>query len=211
MTTYQEAIGLAVMASLWMLGVTRVRSMLWGLAIQGGSLAMILLARGIHESLVPETFLGVATLGLKGFAIPIFLNWSACKLGVVRDRGTGLAPGAAMLVGASVLVVCYFQSARFSATGTMSGSAGMTITMVVIGLMIMMTRRLALGMMIGFLVLDNGIFAYSITQTSGLPVVIELGILFDLFMAVLVTGTVLFRVNRSFEHMDVSEMRELRE
>lgn len=211
MTPLQDLIGLSAMATLWMLGVTRVRSMLWGLAAQGGALGAMLLLRGIAEGQPGETWLGFATVVVKAIAIPVFLNWAASRLSAVRDKGVGVAPGLVMLLGAILVVVCYFQSARFTAAASVSGNAGLSIAMVLIGLSIMMTRRLAIGMLIGFLVLDNGIFAYGFTQTPGLPAVIELGVLFDLFMGVLLAGVVLFRVRKSFEHMDVSEMRELRE
>jgi hydrogenase-4 component E len=211
LSTFQELVGAAAMASLWMLGVTRVRSMLWGLAAQGAALGMLVLVRGVASQATSEAWLGIVVTVVKAIAIPIFLNWAAVRLKVVRDKGAGLAPGIAMLFGAALTAVCYFESEKFSATGSSSGNAGLAIAIVLIGLTIMMTRRLAMGMLIGFLVLDNGIFAYVATQTRGMPIVIELGVLFDLFVGVLLAGMVLSRVSKSFEHIDVSEMKELRE
>ena len=92
-----------------------------------------------------------------------------------------------------------------------SGNAGLAVATVLVGLTVMMTRRLALGMLVGFLVLDNGIFTYAVTQTRGMPMSIELGVLFDVFVAVVLAGVVISRVSKTFEHIDVSEMRELRE
>ncbi len=211
MTVFQELMGAAAMASLWILGVTRVRSTLWGLAVQGGALGALLLVRGLDDGSAPEAWLGAVVVAVKALAIPLFLNWAAVRMEVGRDKGVGLAPGVAMLSGAVLTAVCYFQSDWFSAEGARSGNAGFSMAIVLTGLFIMMTRRLAVGMLVGFLVLDNGIFAYAATQTRGLPAVIELGVLFDLFVGVLLAGTVLFRVRRSFEHVDVSEMRELHE
>ena len=210
-SSFLELLGVAAMASLWMLGVTRVRSMLWGLALQGAALGAIVLFRGIAGGAPGEAWLGAVVIALKAAAIPVFLNWAACRLGVERDKGAGIAPGVAMVLGAALTAVCYFESEKFSATGSSSGNAGIAISIVLTGLMVMMTRRLAMGMLIGFLVLDNGIFAYVVSQTRGMPIVVELGVLFDLFVGVLLAGMVLSRVRKSFEHIDVSEMRELRE
>ncbi len=204
MTPLSELVGLASMASLAMLGTTRVRSMLPALALQGALLAAPLVLRG-------DIFLGCAVILVKAIAIPVFLRWSAVRLDVVRDRGVGLSPAAAMLVGAAIVVACHFQSAHYSAEGAPPGAAGLAVAMILNGLLIMVTRRLAISMLVGFLVLDNGIFTYAFTQTPGLPVVIELGVLFDLFLGVLLAGVVLFRVRSSFEHMDAYAMRELRE
>lgn len=206
-----DFLGSAAIASLWMLGVTRIRSMLWGLSAQGLALGALLVFRGAARASFGEEALGVVAMAVKALAIPWFLSWSAVRLQVVRDRGAGIAPGVGMLLGTVLTVVCYFESSRFSAAGSISGSAGFAMAIVLIGLLIMVTRRLAIAMLVGFLVLDNGIFGYASTQTLGMPVAIELGVLFDLFAGVLLTGLVLFRVTKSFEHMDVLEMRELRE
>ena len=77
-------------------------------------------------------------------------------------------------------------------------------------MLLMMTRRLALSQIIGFLVLENGIFLYGLTQTHGMPLMIEMGVVFDVLVGVLVAGVVIFRLNRSFEHIDVTQLRGLR-
>jgi hydrogenase-4 component E len=209
--TFQELIGAAAMAALWMLGVTRVRSMLWGLGLQGAALGALVLSRGIASGAAGEAVLGAIVVAVKALAIPLFLYWAARRLGVERDKSAGIAPGFAMVLGAALTAACYFESEKFSATGSSSGNAGIAIAIVLIGLIVMMTRRLAIGMLIGFLVLDNGIFAYVVSQTRGMPFVVELGVLFDVFVGVLLAGLVLSRVRKSFEHVDVFEMRELRE
>jgi hydrogenase-4 membrane subunit HyfE len=58
--------------------------------------------------------------------------------------------------------------------------------------------------------MENGIFLYGLTQTSGMPLLMEMGILFEALVGVLIAGLVMFRINRSFEHIDVTDMRGLR-
>jgi len=210
MTTNQDLIGIATMAALWMLGITRVRSMLWGLAVLGGALGGLPLYDGVVHGQGGEVALGCTVIVIKAIAVPVFLNWNAVRLQMSRDRTVGIGPGAAMLLGAALVVLCYFHGQRFASVGSSTGDAGLSIAIIAIGLTIMMTRRLAVGLIVGFLVLDNGIFVYGFTQTPGMPFLIELGVLFDLFLGVLLAGFVLFRIRRSFEHLDVSEMRELR-
>jgi hydrogenase-4 component E len=64
---------------------------------------------------------------------------------------------------------------------------------------------------IGFLVLENGIFLYALTQTHGMPLIIEMGVLLDVLAGVMVAGLVIFRLNRSFEHIDVTQLTGLRD
>lgn len=207
----QEMAGIVALSSVWMLGVTQVRSMLWGLAVQGMSLGLLVSVRGYGERYGAEIAIGIAIVLLKGILIPIYLAWSARRLQVRRDKGAYLNPALSMLVGASLVAVCHFQGSRFSFDEAMSGNAGLAISTVLTGLLLMVTRRLAISMLIGFLVIDNGIGAYALSQAPGLPSVVELGILSNLFLSVLLAGLVLFRVRTSFEHIDVRDMKELHE
>lgn len=207
----QEMAGIVALSSVWMLGVTQVRSMLWGLAVQGFSLGLLVAVRGIGEGIGAEIAIGVAIIALKGIAIPIYLTWSAKRLQVRRDKGAWLNPALSMLIGASLVAVCHFNGSRFSINEAMAGNAGLAISTVLTGLLLMVTRRLAISMLVGFLVIDNGIGAYALSQAPGLPSVVELGILSNLFLSVLLAGLVLFRVRSSFEHIDVRDMKELHE
>jgi hydrogenase-4 component E len=60
-------------------------------------------------------------------------------------------------------------------------------------------------------VLENGIFLYALTQTHGMPLMVEMGVLLDVLVGVMLAGLVIFRLNRSFEHIDVTQLRGLRE
>ena len=79
-----------------------------------------------------------------------------------------------------------------------------------IGMLIMITRRLAISQIIGFLCFENGIFLFGLTQAHEMPVMAEMGIVFEVLVGVMVAGIVINRLNRSFEHIDVTKMRELR-
>jgi hydrogenase-4 component E len=153
---------------------------------------------------------GVVLL-IKAIGIPLFLSWSARRMGVWRDAGAHLRPTVTLLFGGVLLGVGYFLAPQFAVpTLGNGGAAGMTITLLLIGMLLMITRRLALSQIIGFLVLENGIFLYGLTQTHGMPMLLEMGVVFEVLVCVLVAGLVIFRLSRSFEHIDVTGMRGLR-
>ena len=77
--------------------------------------------------------------------------------------------------------------------------------------MIMLTRRIALSQVIGFLVMEDGIYLFGLTQTKGMPMLIEMGILLDVLVGVMIAGLIAFRIKRSFEHIDVTMLSELRD
>ena len=81
---------------------------------------------------------------------------------------------------------------------------------VLTGAFLMVSRKKALMQVIGLLVLENGIFLAALTTTFGMPLVVEMGIFFDLLMCVLLMGVFVFRIRDTFEHVDVSKLRRLR-
>ena len=87
----------------------------------------------------------------------------------------------------------------------------MAVSLLLIGMLLMLTRRLAISQVIGFLVLENGIFLYALTQTHGIPLMVEMGIVLDVLVGVMIAGVVIFLLNRSFEHIDVTQLRGLKE
>lgn len=206
------AAGAAIIA-IWLCGVTRVQTQLWGLVIQTALLAIITLLLGISAGSQGENYLKLAgiVLLIKAVFIPIFLAWSAHRLKIPRDTCATLPPTVTLLLGAGALGVGYFLAPQFAVTAMgNSGAAGMALTLLIIGMMLMITRRLALSQLVGFLVLENGIFLYGLTQTHGMPMLLEMGIVFEVLVGVLIAGFVIFRLNRSFEHIDVTDLRGLR-
>jgi hydrogenase-4 component E len=205
------AAGAAVIA-VWMCGVTRVRSLLWGLGLQTAGLGLVAALYGVERNAPHYLILAGVVLVVKAAAIPVFLDWAAGRIGVRRDPGALLNPTLALLAGCGALAGGYFLTAQVAAPGgAYPGAAGMALAELFTGMLLMLTRRLALSQVIGFLVLENGIFLYALTQTHGMPLMVEMGVLLDVLVGVMVAGLIIFRLNRSFEHIDVTQLRGLRD
>ena len=74
----------------------------------------------------------------------------------------------------------------------------------------MVSRKKALLQILGLLTLENGIFMAALITTFGMPLVIEIGVVFDLVMGVFLMGIFTFRIRETFDHLDVSKLRRLR-
>lgn len=204
------AISAAVIA-VWMCGITRLKTILFGLAIQTALLACITILQGMSEHAWRILLLAGVVILVKALFIPLFLSWSAQKMNIRRDSGVFMKPSLTLMAGFCIFTMGYFIAPQVANPDMHNvGAAGMAISMLLMGMLMMMTRRLAISQVIGFLVLENGIFLYGLTQTSGLPMMMELGTVFDVLVGVLISGVVIFRINRNFEHMDVTQMRGLR-
>jgi hydrogenase-4 component E len=79
-----------------------------------------------------------------------------------------------------------------------------------IGLFLIISRRKALMQVIGYLVLENGIFVFGVITVVETPLLVELGVLLDAFVAVFVMGIAVFHINREFGSMDVDQLTALR-
>jgi hydrogenase-4 component E len=151
---------------------------------------------------------------VKAIGIPLFLNWIIRRINVESDPGTFLAAPLAMhlsiiLMGGSYLLASQLPGlmtdgdSRFGATAAMS--------LLFTGILLMLTRKFALSQIIGFLILENGIYLFALTQTQGMPMIVEMGILLDVLVGVMIAGLLTFRIKKSFEHIDVSQLTELKD
>ena len=204
------AAGVAILA-VWMCGVTRIRAQLWGLALQTGLLAVICILRGMQPEAGHYLILAAVVLLIKGISIPVFLAWSAARLEILRDTGAIINSTLALFISCGVFAICYFIAPKIAVPElNNAGAAGVSLSLLLTGMLLMITRRLALSQVIGFLVLENGIFLYGLTQTYGIPLLLEMGVAFEVLVAVMIAGLVINRLNRSFEHIDVTQLRGLR-
>lgn len=201
----------AAVAGVWMCGVMSLRAMLWGLAFQTAIIGLIVWLHGQEVHAPHYLLLAGVVITVKGIMIPLFLSWTAGRIEVRRDKGAGLNASMSLFAGCGALAAGYFLTSRIEGLFSENpGAAGMAMALLLIGMLLMLTRRLAITQIIGFLVLENGIFLYALTQTRGMPLMVEMGVVFDVLVGVMVAGLVIFRLNRSFEHVDVTKLTGLR-
>jgi hydrogenase-4 component E len=82
---------------------------------------------------------------------------------------------------------------------------------VMIGLIVLITRAKALTQVLGYLMLENGIYLFGLTQLERVPFLVEVGVLLDVFVAVFIMGIVVFHINREFDSISSTRLTELRE
>ena len=82
---------------------------------------------------------------------------------------------------------------------------------VIIGLVVLITRRKAVTQVVGYLVLENGIYVFGLSQVERVPFLVEAGVLLDIFVGVFIMGIVVFHINREFDSIDSARLTELRD
>jgi hydrogenase-4 component E len=85
-----------------------------------------------------------------------------------------------------------------------------SISMIMIGMFIMIARKQAVSQIVGLLTMENGLFLSGLSITYGMPLIVEIGIFFDIFVAVLILGVFVFRINQTFDTINIDTIRRLR-
>lgn len=85
-----------------------------------------------------------------------------------------------------------------------------SISVVLIGLFFIISRKKAIGQIVGLLVIENGLFVTALFATNGLPFIVDMGIFVDLITSVLILGIMVFRINDRFETIDIDKLNKLR-
>lgn len=160
-----------------------------------------------------ELFVTAAiTVGLKAILIPWFLMRLIDRIGIHREIEPFLNVPASLLVCLGLTVVGYRVSTGFpeGAQGVNHHLIGVALSMLLIGLFLMVTRKKAITQILALLTVENAVFLVAVGVTPGMPLIVELGIAFDIIVAVLLLGTLVRRIVDRFESMDVSRLSKLK-
>ncbi len=134
------------------------------------------------------------------------------RIGIHREIEPVLNVPASLLICVGLTVVGYRVSTGFpeGASGVSHHLIGVALSMLFIGLFVMVTRKKAITQMLALLTVENAVFLVAVGVTSGMPLVVELGISFDVILAVLILGVLVQRIVDRFESMDVSRLSKLK-
>jgi len=206
----QFAVGAALIA-VSMCGSTLIRTQIVGLLLQAALLVGICIRLSSEEHSAFMLFLASAMIIIKVIGIPMLLQRTARHMEILRDSKANLHPSLSLLCGCGILILGYALAPQFAIPVMLhSIAAGMSVSMLFIGMFLMISRRLAISQVIGFLTMENGIALYSLTQTRSMPLLLEMSIVFEVLVGVLIAVLVIYRISRSFEHIDAAQMRGLR-
>jgi hydrogenase-4 component E len=161
----------------------------------------------------PHLFVTAAlTVVLKAALIPWFLLRVIDKVGIRREIEPFVNVPASLLLCLGLTVVGYRVSVGMAGAsqGVPHQVVGVALSMVLIGLFLMVTRRKAITQILALLTIENAVFLVAVGATSGMPLIVELGISFDVILAVLVLGVLVNRIVDRFESMDTSRLSNLR-
>ena len=183
------------------------------LVVQGVALAGLVLTTGLYAGETAAPVVAVLLLVVKAVVMPWAMLRSARLIGVTREHSARVNP-AVELIGAAGLTLL-----AFAVSGPILGdridpaaqAVPVGFSLVLLGFWQLLVRRSAITQLVGFLMLDNGIASISFLTSGGLPLVVELGATLDVLLVVLILGVLVVRMQAEQGHIDISELRELRD
>jgi hydrogenase-4 component E len=175
-------------------------------------LAIVAATIAIAESRPELWVTSAVTVALKTILIPWFLMRVIDRIGIHREIEPFLNVPASLMVSVGLTVVGYRVSTGFpeGAGGVNHHLIGVALSLLLVGLFLMVTRKKAITQIIALLTVENAVFLVAVGVTSGMPLVVELGISFDVILAVLILGILVHRIVDRFESMDVSRLSNLK-
>jgi hydrogenase-4 component E len=202
---------LVVLTGFWILGATRLSATIRAIAVQGALLSAIPLA--LFPGFALHTVgLALGTLVVKTFVLPYFLSRAIREAAVRREVEPLIGFAPSMLLGAVAVAFAFAIAPRLPLPELASELlVPVALSTVIFGLIVLTTRRKALTQVIGYLVLENGIYVFGLSQAERVPFLVELGVLLDVFVAVFIMGIVVFHINREFDSLDSTHLTELKD
>ncbi len=173
------------------------------------STAIVGYITGMHHLFISS----VLTLTLKVIVLPYILYVLIRKLEISKEIESLVNIPRTMLIGIALVIFSYHLTAPITHLSTMVTRSTLAVALasVMLGLLMMVTRRHAVTQIIGFLAMENGLFFAATSATYGMPMVVELGVALDLLIAAFIFGIFFFHISTTFDSLDVEQMAKLKE
>ncbi len=152
------------------------------------------------------------TLAGKVFFLPWLLSRIVRRIQIHQEISPLLNSTASMLLCGAFTLLGYIVARPFTSLERLGNNTlGIAITLLLTGFFLMFNRRKAITQVLALLTVENGVMLAAVALTTyGMPLVVELGIFFDVMVAVMVLGILVYRIRESFASMDVSKLNQLK-
>jgi hydrogenase-4 component E len=204
---------LVVLTNLKLLGSSRLGASIRVVAAQGVVLGLLPILAHWNELSPRFVLLAVGTIALKGIVFPWFLFRAVREAEVIREIEPYVGYAASLVAGAVALGVSFWVCTRLPIPEAIASPWLVPVSFFSIfaGLFLIVSRKRALNQVLGFLVLENGIYTFGVGVAARTPFLVEVGVLLDVFVAVFVMGITIFHINREFDHINTDRLSTLKD
>jgi len=200
---------LVILTSFLVLGTTRLSTCIRAVALQGLLLGMLPLA--LYPNGGGHVWgLAAGTVAVKAVILPRFLTWAIREAAVRREVEPRVGYALSLLLGVVAVAAAFAISTKLPLPErTREMLVPTALATVIMGLFVLITRSKALIQVVGYLMLENGVYVFGLTHVERVPFLVEAGVLLDVFVGVFIMGIVVFHINREFDSLDSARLTEL--
>jgi len=204
---------LMLMSTIVLIGSSRLRVCIWAYALRSFVLALVsgLIAyfSGIHHIYVAT---GVS-IALKVIVIPGFLFYIINKIKIKEDVESFINYTLSLLIACGLILIAYYSTESILKFENvfMRHCLPVSLAITLLGFFVMISRKKAITQILGLLAMEDGLFFAALSTSYGMPLVVELGVFFDILVSVIIMGIYVYRIKETFDTIDTDVLRELRE
>ncbi len=204
---------LLVLLNLRLLGSSRLKACIHSVANEGIALGLLPLMLAWSEGLSARlVFLAAVSVLMRGVLFPQLLLKAQRDADVRREAEPFLNYPLSILAGVLALVLSFWLSSRLPLPPAHLPLllVPVALSTILVGLLVLVSRRLAISQVLGYLAMENGIYVLGLGMVQEIPALVELGVLLDAFVAVFVMSIVTHHIRREFDHIDADQMDSLK-
>jgi hydrogenase-4 component E len=201
-----------VLASFMMIYQDRLYALLNTFALQAVVLCFAVAWQAYIQQAHHLYATAVIALVFKAMLVPWALHRIVQRLGIHREVETVVSVGPTMLAGMGLValsIVLMLQLTEAAENPLAREDLAFALSVILLGLLMMVTRRNAVSQVVGFMSLENGLILAA-AGAQGMPFVVEISVAFSVLIAMIVIGVFLFRIRERFDTVDVGALDEFR-
>ncbi len=204
---------MALLTSFVLLEQARLVAAIHAFAWQGGLVAAMTAVVAMSEHHAHLYFSALLTLSMKALLIPWMLHRLVRRLALDHHSERLSKPALVVMAAVALVIFSYWLVLPIVQQGLefTRNIVAVSLAMVLIGLLMMVVRHQAVAQVLGFMSMENGLFLAAVSATSGMPLVVELGIAFDVLVAMVLFGVFFFQIRDSIDSLDVDQLNRLTE
>ena len=194
------------------LGASKLRTVIHAVALQGVLLGLTIVLA--HNTVtVWVIVMAGAVISLKGVVIPRMLFHAIREVVIRREVEPIIGFIASLLLGGvgTALAVLFSKTLPLAHEHIGSLVVPAALSTVLTGFLILTTRAKAISQVVGYLVLENGIFIFGLLLVEAMPFLVEIGVLLDLFVAIFVMGIIIYQISQEFSTVSTRKLSALKE
>lgn len=201
-----------ILTDLVVLGSHPLNTCIRAVALQGVALGLLPILLHYGEWSYHTFLISFTIMGLKGFLIPMLLFRAIRDVAIRKEQEPLIDFTTSLILGGGLVGLGFAVSSRLPLPAVIKSSllVPVALSTLMMGLLVIVTRAKILTQTLGYLMLENGIFAFGLILTKELPWLIEMGVSLDIFAGIFVMGTLMGHIHEEFNTLNVRKLSNLK-